>query len=111
MLKISSEGGAFAVVPLVVGLLAVFVAYGAAPGPCRNALAIFRVLVCVSCSSPYKQKPKISLYSQVAALHAMRIVELQNVPVWIMHREGILPPRLLAWRILYRKTYFLQMLV
>ncbi len=41
----------------------------------------------------------------------MRIVELQNVPVWIMHREGILPPRLLAWSTLYRKTYFLQMLV
>ena len=74
MLQISSEDGAFAVVPLVVGLLAVFVAYGAAPGPCRNALAIFRVLVCVSCSSPYKQKPKISLYSQVACFthHANR---------------------------------------
>src|SRR5260370_40534491 len=36
-----------------------------------------------------------------AHLHAMRIVELQNVPVWIMDCEGIFSPRLLARRTLY----------
>jgi hypothetical protein len=68
----------------------------------RLTMKVIRVACCLS----------VLLLSLLAfALHPMRIVELQNVPIWIMHREGILPPRLLAWCTLYRKTYFLQMLI